>query len=608
VLAELNRLRRTVAGSLNFGPATRFCLLGDFPPLAGLLHSIGKAAPKSLFSVLSLWFAVPLVVLMALEAPETSGRMLEKLGAAVVAGWLAQFVLLALLVDALTGTLPRAAVLIPVVFYSSYYLEYWRQGVQVERVSQELRRTNPGRIIEFDPKQHSLVIDQAAVFAATHAIPVVYARDPSYLQDGYASYRLIERDRVKDYLGGNVEGVQFFSVEWDGAVQRSVGELRFSERPQHRVITAAAHDSDGEGWKDWNIGFRTTSLDVDGKIIGLFKSGYVYRLPPIPFFSIGCQFSSEPGNRICHAEFATERTSFESRPDSVNRVLYPDPVSIMLGIKERSKHEIARFHESDLGVRPALGEDAAFSALQDVINGRSPPLPWRTNVLIGNNPSRLAPFAAAMTDRFVALSQSSTLDVPNRLEQLSLLATGIVALRPSEFAGVADRLSDLIRTDSSIQSNYPLLYIRLSDAGPKLYSIYRDQFLAQNTTERDKLLAVTAICRIGQADTELISAINSEWAKFDSGELKNNIYQTALFVALLKLGQESAIKNYGWPNSRILRGWYEAVLAGRAKTDVGPNNCMPTEWPENTYVPSFLAPRLRWVNERWVPEQEPNTP
>jgi hypothetical protein len=603
VLAELNRLRRTLADSVSVGPTPRFRLLGDFPAPAGLLRSIGKAAPKSLLSVLSLWFALALVVLMALEATETCGRMLEKLGAAAVAGWLAQFVLLALLVDALTGALPRAAALIPVVFYSSYYLEYWRQGVQVERVSQELRTTNPGRIIEFDPKQHSLVIDQADVFAATHAIPVVYARDPSYLQDGYASYRLIERDRIKDYLGGNVEGVQFFSVEWGGTVQPRVGELRFSERPQHRLVTAAAHDSDGEGWKDWNIGFRTTSLDVDGKIIGLFKSGYVDRLPAIPFFAIGCRFSSEPGKRICHAEFATERTSIESRPDSVNWVLYPDPVSIMLGIKGRSEHEIARFHKSDLGIRAAPGEDAAFSALQDVIDGRSPPLSWRTNFLIGNNPSRLAPFAVAMTDRFLALNDGGTPDVPTRLEQISLLVAGIVALRPSEFSGVADRLSDLLRRDSNLQSNYPLLYVRLADAGPKVYSIFRDQFLALNATERDKTLAVIAICRIGQADSELLSAMNSESAKFNAGELKDLNYQSALLVALLKLGHGATTESSGWSSSHVLKRWHDAVVLDRSKTEVGPNNCMPMDWPENAYIPDSLAPRLKWLNEHWVPSE-----
>ena len=98
----------------------------------------------------------------------------------------------------------------------------------------------------------------------------------------------------------------------------------------------------------------------------------------------------------------------------------------------------------------------------------------------------------------------------------------------------------------------------------------------------------------------MISAIISEWAKLDSGELKDNNYQSALFVTLLKLGQESTVKSSGRPNSRTLQGWYEAVLAGRGKTDVGPNNCMPMEWPEAANVPASLAPSLKWVNERWV--------
>ncbi|MFZ0209210.1 MAG: hypothetical protein WAL59_24390, partial [Roseiarcus sp.] len=163
-----------------------------------------------------------------------------------------------------------------------------------------------------------------------------------------------------------------------------------------------------------------------------------------------------------------------------------------------------------------------------------------------------------------------------------------------------DLLSDAARKDNTIRDNHPLLYLRLADAGPKMYSLYRDQYLAQNATQRERLLAVVALCRIGQADSELISAIISEWAKLDSGELKDNNYQSALFVTLLKLGQESTVKSSGRPNSRTLQGWYEAVLAGRGKTDVGPNNCMPMEWLEATNVPAFLSPSLKWVNERWV--------
>ncbi len=171
--------------------------------------------------------------------------------------------------------------------------------------------------------------------------------------------------------------------------------------------------------------------------------------------------------------------------------------------------------------------------------------------LIASNPSQLAPFATAMTKRFLALIETGGVDVPGPLEQARLLAGGIVALGPAEFATVQDLLSDFAHRDNSIRDDYPLLYLRLADIGPRMYSIYRDQFLAQNATERKKFLAVAATCRIGQADSELISAINAEWAKFDSGELKDDNYQTALFVALLKLGQESTIRNSGRSNSPI---------------------------------------------------------
>ena len=319
----------------------------------------------------SLWFVIALFVLMALEVPSVPGRILERFGADIVAGWLGQFVLLSLLIDALKGTLPRAAALIPIVFYLSYYFSFWEQGIHIKLESDELRKNNPERIVEFDPKLHSLVIDQADVFAATHSIPVVYTRDPSYIQDGYLSYRLIERDKIKEYLRMNTDDVQILSVNWDDSIQSNVGELRIPERPPHKVITVSVHDDNGEGWKDWNISFQTTSLSVDGQTVGMFKSGYVRRLPIIPFFTIGCKFSSEPPRRKCQAEFTTERVPIESWPDSVDRTLYPDPVSIMLGIKGLSHYEIAHFRNSlQCAPRPAKMPRSARCGISSVGGAR----------------------------------------------------------------------------------------------------------------------------------------------------------------------------------------------------------------------------------------------
>jgi hypothetical protein len=576
-------------------------------PPARIVHRLyanASETPVRLLRAPSLWFVIALIALMILEIPRTTGGPLEKAGAELVAGWLGQLVFLSLIFDALRGTLPRAVALIPVIFYSSYYIAYWEQGVHIRLKSDELRAKNPGMIVAFDPGKYSLATDQADIFAASHSVPVVYARDLSYFPDGYVSYRLIAKSNMKDLSKEKVTDAQILSVYWNGVKQSNVVEIRIPETPPHGVISVSVNDDAGEGWKDWNIGSRTTSLVVEGRVIGAFKSAYVRRLPIAPFFTIGCRFSAEPPKRSCQAEFRTEELPIESRPDSVDRTLYDEPVSIMLGIKALSKKDMTEFRgfSADAGIgallRSAPDEEAAFEALREIIDGRSPTLSWAMSFLIADDPSRLAPLAAGMVKRFLELSQNVKIDVPDRSGQARLLASGIVALRLTEFAAVQDQLTDLARK-ASTRDEYPLLYLRLADAGSKVFSIYRDQFLAQNATQPERLLAALAICRIGQADNELIAGIKSEWNESNTGEATDQNYKTALFVALLKLGQENMLKNTMRTNSRVLQSWYDAVLGGRGKTNAGPNNCMPMEWPGSSYVPAVLAPSLRWSREQW---------
>jgi hypothetical protein len=560
-----------------------------------------KSISLRLLRIPSLWLIAALTTLLVLEIPSASGRLLERLGAANFAGWLAQFVFLSLFVDALRGALPRAFALIPILFYSSYYFEYWEQGVQITLKSKELTRTNPGKVIDFDPRSYSLVMEKADLFAASHSIPVVYAHDESFVGDQYVSYRLMAREKIKKYLSRNDSYVQIFSIYWDDVMQANVRELEFPERPKHRILSATVRDDPGEGWKDFNIGIETTLLSVDGRVVGEFKSAYVHKLPIVPIFRTGCTPTSGVQKKTCKADFITERIPIESRPGSVDRALYDDPVSVMLGIKGLSGIEIADFHHSsgDAPPRAAPGEDEAFEALRDVIGGQSPALSWAAFNLISGDSSRLAPLAAGMAKRFVSLNRMDNADLPGLREQAALLATGIAALGPADFASVQGELADLAGRDG-LRDEYPLLYLRLADAGLKLFAIYRDQFLAQSATQKEKLLAALAICRIGQADSELISAIESEWSESDNDAAKADNYRAALFVALAKLGQETLLRSSARANSKVLQGWYDAVLAGRGKTEVGPNNCMPLEWPGiSIYVPAIMAPRLQWVQGQW---------
>jgi hypothetical protein len=546
----------------------------------------------------SIWFLAALAALVLLEIPSATGPFLDRFGGDFLAGWLGQLVLLSLLIDALRGRLPRGLTLIPLIFYLSYYAAFWQQEVQITRKSEEVRKSNPGRVLDFDPERYSLVMEAADVFAATYSVPAVYTRDPAFIRDEYISYRLIARENVRKFLSVADDDVQVLSIYWDDVIQPNVKELRYPERPPHAIISVAVRNEPGEGWRDWNIGERMTSLILEARVIGEFKTAYVRRLSIVPFLTVSCKSSARSSVRICQSKFMTEDEEIESRAESVDKALYSDPVSIMLGLKSRSKEEMINF-PSLVGsepVRAARGEDEAFEVLRAVIDEQNPTLSWTTTMLVASDAARLGPLAAGMAKRFLELSRPDSPDLPGRREQAALLAVALAALGPAEFAGVQGQLIDLAR-NNNLRDQHPLLYLRLADAGPKLYSIYRDQFLAQNATPAEKQLAALAICRIGQADSELMSAIKSEWAD-ESGEAKDDNYRAALFVTLARLGQEGTLKNSMGSNSRALQVWYDAVLSGRGRTEVGPNNCMPIEWG-GSYVPPFMAPRLRWTQQQW---------
>jgi hypothetical protein len=226
-----------------------------------------------------------LTALLVLEIPSTSGRLLESMDAANFVGWLGQFVFLSLFVDALLGALPRAFALFAILFYLSYYFAYWEQGVHIALKSEQLRRTNPGIIVDLDANSYSLVMDKADLFAASHSSPVVYTHDASFVSDEYVSYRLMARNAVKQYLRRNDNDVQLFLIYWNDAIQPNVREIKFPERPKHRLLSVTVRDDPGEGWKDINIGTETTLLTLDDRVIGAFKSAYVRRLPIAPLFT-----------------------------------------------------------------------------------------------------------------------------------------------------------------------------------------------------------------------------------------------------------------------------------------------------------------------------------
>ena len=299
---------------------------------------------------------------MVLEALPATGPEVAAVGGPFVAGWLVHFCLLSFFFEALAGRFPVAAALVPALAYSSYYLAYWEQGVHARQNSAALRRSNPGRILDFNADAYSLVMDKADKFGASHEISAVFTRDSSYKPEEYVSFRLWPTDRLNQFLKESHVPFQVLAVYWDGVVQPGVKELRVAERPPRRIVEVTVRDDPGNGWKDWNLGEEATSISVEGKAIGVFKSGYVFRLPKFPFLTIGCRYSVSPRLPECDANFITERVPMESVPEGVDRGRYDDPVSIMLGIRKITDDEILSFRGFAAGA-DAAGPLAARSNL-----------------------------------------------------------------------------------------------------------------------------------------------------------------------------------------------------------------------------------------------------
>src|SRR5260370_42154177 len=97
-------------------------------------------------------------------------------------------------------------------------------------------------------------MNQAASFASSHQISVVYAYNRLHRPEEYVSYRLLTTDALSSYLREYDKTFQILTVYWDNVIQANVKELRVPERPPQRIVAATVTDNAGEGWKYRKIG------------------------------------------------------------------------------------------------------------------------------------------------------------------------------------------------------------------------------------------------------------------------------------------------------------------------------------------------------------------
>jgi hypothetical protein len=526
-----------------------------------------------------------LLVFLALEALPLPGLYLMFMGGSLFAGLLVHLLLASLFVEAVMGRIPRALILVPIIAYGAYYAAYFREGWQVAQVSQKLRTTNPGKIYDFDPAANSLVMDRGQEFVETHDVPAVYEPNKNF-PEGYLSERLITRAQCRDIKNDTQNRVSMFGVHFNDIFQQNICLLRFPERPTNRAVKVTVV-GDPQIWaRHGDIRQQTTEIAVDDKTVGSFTRAFIWRLPALPVLAIGCMLIDQPAGWKCFTVFDRHLITIDGIPDTVDHAKFDEPTSVMLGIRKYVAADLSNFSGFDSNL-PALDsvhqepekvENNVFATLDAIIGGQNPKTPFNLGYALATNPDRLAPHADGMARRFVALLHGDFKTTPNWREQIEALAGAIGALPHEAFVSVAGPLFELVKQDPDrAMHKYAMIYVRLGEAGTTTQAFYRDQIMANEIRGWERMFPVLALCRIGEADTDLIAELKRRYnsVNFQGGGDPVN-YKTSLFVTLLKLRQDSFLRD-NHPTDGGRDQWYADILAGKGLTKIGPNNCMPEE-------------------------------
>ena len=131
-----------------------------------------------------------------------------------------------------------------------------------------------------------------------------------------------------------------------------------------------------------------------------------------------------------------------------------------------------------------------------------------------------------------------------------------------------------------------------------MFSFYRDRFLAPETSRLERLLAALAICRIGQADSELISAMTRQWSGSEAAAGDDNYnYKLRYLSRFSSLGAKTSCGRRSNTDFRDVESLVRSRPGPARQDGSRPEQiCIPMEWPR-AGVSSFssLSPRLRSV-------------
>ena len=157
--------------------------------------------------------------------------------------------------EAWDGTLPRAVVVLPLLYFSIYAGITIAGHRQLSRLRQEIAQNNQAMHVAFDPKQNDLVVETKVVKGSTsplgnvpeelveaYDIPVAYGDNGNPRVASHVSYRVVAK-KTCDAIRQSDPNVVTLSFQENGAFNFNLCLLRQPEDPKKPVLTVAVEEA-----------------------------------------------------------------------------------------------------------------------------------------------------------------------------------------------------------------------------------------------------------------------------------------------------------------------------------------------------------------------------
>jgi len=495
-------------------------------------------------------------------------------------------------------SLPRAVVILPLLYFSVYAGVTIAGHRQLSRLRLDITRNNQVVHVAFDPKQNDLVVedkvDSSSLLGgvpenllASYDIPVVYRTNGNLRIASHVSYRIVTK-KVCDAIGRGDPNVVTLAFQENGAFNVNLCLLRQPEDPTKPVVTVAAGET--VETQDWVLPTEVSSIAVTDARNQIFtlKGGTAAPFTWLPAPVIGCALISSIPEWRCFAEF--QRDAHTPLAGQNSRDIDHNPnttaVAAALGLVSMPASSRVNGTTSDSTVAQSLKayqekeRDNELKRFHDLVTDLALP-DWQFPYLL-QHPELTAAEAPDMVHAIQRAEETTTVTRRGRVHTALkyknnnirlVLSEMIVRLPEDAYAPLVPELVEVMRADAantasgvgwSLQSEAPGFVLRLGDADlAEMANVFATTLQAEHAPRAAQTTAVLGLCRAGaeyasKAKEDLLRLFAST-SRYNGGSM---YLHSALYVTLLRAGMKDAVVNDSTDGRRDrVFQWYQEQFA-----------------------------------------------